>query len=132
MGYLDSEIPSTIETTVAWDDNSQPLETRVRSYLDINCAHCHSDNGYCNYRPMRFAFNLTDNRENIGVCVEPETQFIPNSDIVKPNDTELSILYYRLSTTDESFRMPLLGRTINHDEGIELIEEWINSLTNCE
>ncbi|WP_411894035.1 Ig-like domain-containing protein [Winogradskyella sp. A2] len=132
VGYLDSDIPGNINTTVTWDDNSNSLEERVRSYLDINCAHCHSDNGYCNYRPMRFAYNLTDNRENIGVCVEPETQFIPNSDIVKPNDTDLSILYYRLSTTDESFRMPLLGRTINHDEGVELIEEWINSLTNCD
>ena len=132
VGYLNSDIPGNINSTVGWDDDSQPLELRVRSYLDINCAHCHSDNGYCNYRPMRFAYGLTDNRENIGVCVEPETQFIPNSDIVKPNDTDLSILYFRLSTTDESFRMPLLGRTINHDEGIELIEEWINSLTDCE
>ncbi|MCA0131215.1 Ig-like domain-containing protein [Winogradskyella alexanderae] len=131
VGYLNSNISGTIETSVAWDDYSQPLELRVRSYLDINCAHCHSDSGHCNYRPMRFAFNLTDNPENIGVCVEPETQFIPNSDIVKPNNTELSILFYRLSTTDESFRMPLLGRTINHREGIALIEQWINSLDNC-
>jgi len=28
--------------------------------------------------------------------------------------------------------MPLLGRTTNHEEGIDLIEEWINSLNNCE
>ena len=132
IGYLNSNVPGDINTMVSWDDNTQPIESRVRSYLDINCAHCHSDNGYCNYRPMRFAYNLTVNRENIGVCVEPETQFIPNSDIVKPNDTELSILFYRLNTIDESFRMPLLGRTINHEEGIELVEEWINSLTNCD
>ncbi|WP_369999304.1 Ig-like domain-containing protein [Winogradskyella sp.] len=132
IGYLDSELPIDIATTVAWDDASQSLEDRVRSYLDINCAHCHSDNGHCNYRPMRFEYQFTDNLENIGVCVEPETQFIPNSYIVKPNDTDLSILYYRLSTADESFRMPLLGRTINHEEGIALVEEWINSLNNCD
>lgn len=131
IGYIESDYPSNIETTVDWKDTSQPLEDRVRSYLDINCAHCHSDNGHCNYRPMRFEYQFTDNPENIGVCVEPETQFIPNSYIVKPNDTDLSILYYRLSTTDESFRMPLLGRTINHEEGISLIEEWIATLTNC-
>jgi uncharacterized repeat protein (TIGR03806 family) len=132
FGYLNSDIPDTINSSVAWDDDSQPLEARVRSYLDINCAHCHSDDGHCNYRPMRFAFHLTENTANLGVCVEPETQFIPNSYIVKPNDTDLSILYYRINTTDESFRMPLLGRTINHEEGIDLIEEWINSLDNCE
>jgi uncharacterized repeat protein (TIGR03806 family) len=132
LGYLNADLPNNINTVVDWNDNTQPLEARVRSYLDINCAHCHSDLGHCNYRPMRFAYPLTENSENIGVCVEPETQFIPNSYIVKPNDTDLSILYYRLSTTDESFRMPLLGRTINHEEGIQLIEEWINSLTNCD
>lgn len=132
FGYLNSDVPDNINSSVAWDDDSYPLETRVRSYLDINCAHCHSDNGHCNYRPMRFAFHLTENPTNLGVCVEPETQFIPNSYIVKPNDTDLSILYYRISTTDESFRMPLLGRTTNHEEGIDLIEEWINSLNNCE
>ncbi len=132
FGYLNSEIPNNIDTMVAWDDETQPLEARVRSYLDINCAHCHSGDGHCNYRPMRFAFELTENLENIGVCVEPDTQFIPNSYIVKPNDTDLSILHYRISTTDESLRMPLLGRTINHDEGIRLIEEWINTLDNCD
>lgn len=132
FGYLNSDIPDDINSSVPWDDSSQTLEIRVRSYLDINCAHCHSDGGHCNYRPMRFAFHLTEDPANLGVCVEPETQFIPNSYIVKPNDTDLSILYYRISTTDESFRMPLLGRTTNHEEGINLIEEWINSLDNCE
>jgi len=131
IGYIESDYPSNIISTVDWKDDSQPLDERVRSYLDINCAHCHSDLGHCNYRPMRFEYQFTSDPENIGVCVEPETQFIPNSYIVKPNDTDLSILYYRLSTTDESFRMPLLGRTINHDEGIALIEEWIATLTNC-
>ncbi|WP_370390255.1 Ig-like domain-containing protein [uncultured Winogradskyella sp.] len=131
VGYLKPDIPNNINTVVAWDDISQPLNDRVRSYLDINCAHCHSDNGHCNYRPMRFEYHLTSDPDNIGVCVEPETQFIPNSYIVTPNNIDLSILYYRLSTTDESFRMPLLGRTTNHREGIDLIEEWINSLDNC-
>ena len=132
FGYLNTNVPNTIDTVVAWDDESQPLEDRVRSYLDINCAHCHSDFGHCNYRPMRFGYDLTSNIENIGVCVEPDTQFIPNSYIVKPNDTDLSILFYRISTTDETFRMPLLGRTINHEEGIRLIDEWINTLNNCD
>jgi len=29
--------------------------------------------------------------------------------------------------------MPLIGRTLKHEEGIKLIEEWINSLnTDCD
>lgn len=131
VGYLNSNFPNSINTVVSWEDESESLNERVRAYLDINCAHCHSDSGHCNYRPMRFEFHLTENPENIGVCVDPDTQFIPNSKIVAPNDIDLSILYYRISTTDETFRMPLLGRTINHREGIDLIEQWINSLDNC-
>jgi hypothetical protein len=33
-----------------------------------------------------------------------------------------------MSSTDETVRMPLLGRTIAHDEGVALITEWIESL----
>ncbi len=131
IGYLDNSLPDTIDTTVSWDDTSQSLEMRVRSYLDINCAHCHSDNSYCDYRSMRFAFPESNEDENLGICVEPDTQFIPNSQIIKPNDLDLSLLYYRINTTDDSFRMPLLGRTLKHTEGVRLVEEWISSLTNC-
>lgn len=132
VGYLENSLPANIETTVKWDDSSESLEMRVRSYLDINCAHCHSENSYCEYRSMRFGFQDNDDPENLGVCVEPETQFIPNSNIIKPNNIDLSILYYRINTTDESFRMPLFGRTMKHEEGVRLVEEWIASLNNCD
>lgn len=131
LGYLDADgIPSNINTMVKWDDETQPLALRVRSYLDINCAHCHSEESYCEYRPMRLALKDNDQNINIGVCVEPDTQFIPDSNIITPGDVDLSILYYRINTTVEQFRMPLLGRTLKHAEGVRLIEEWIYSLNN--
>ncbi|WP_439152514.1 Ig-like domain-containing protein [Winogradskyella sp.] len=132
IGYLENSLPESIQTTVKWDDENESLEMRVRSYLDINCAHCHSDNSYCEYRSMRFGFRDSAESDNLGVCIEPETQFIPNSNIVQPNNIELSILYYRINTTDESFRMPLFGRTLKHEEGVRLVEEWIASLNNCD
>jgi uncharacterized repeat protein (TIGR03806 family) len=132
LGYLENSLPASIQTTVKWDDDSESLEMRVRSYLDINCAHCHSENSYCEYRSMRFGFQDSADSENLGVCVEPETQFIPNSDIVQPNNIDQSVLYYRINTTDESFRMPLFGRTLKHQEGVRLVEEWIASLNNCD
>lgn len=132
LGYLENSLPGSIQTTVKWDDDNESLEMRVRSYLDINCAHCHSDNSYCEYRSMRFGFQDSADSENLGVCVEPETQFIPNSDIVQPNNIDQSVLYYRINTTDESFRMPLFGRTLKHEEGVRLVEEWIASLNNCD
>ncbi|MFA7446339.1 MAG: hypothetical protein WCY89_10365, partial [Flavobacteriaceae bacterium] len=39
FGYLEgSSLPENIQTVVDWKDTSQPLELRVRSYVDINCA----------------------------------------------------------------------------------------------
>ena len=128
-GYLESNIPNTINSTVNYADESQPLELRVRSYLDINCAHCHSEGAHCDYMPMRLAFTETTDPVNMGVCVEPY-EFIDNSitHIISKKSKSRSAMYYRLSTTEESFRMPMLGRTIVHEEAIEMIEDWINSM----
>lgn len=130
MGYLSNNIPQSIISMVNWEDINQPLEIRVRSYLDINCAHCHSDNRHCDYRPVRFAFNESIDIVNLGVCVQPHTNIDPAlTHIVSPGNSERSVIATRLNATEESIRMPLLGRTLRHDKGVELIEEWINSLT---
>lgn len=135
MGYLNSaNIPNNIETVVDWTDTSQSLELRARSYLDINCAHCHSDNRHCDYRPVRFAFAESSDITNLGVCVDADDVFDPAlTKIVMPGNSERSILAFRINSVDQSLRMPLLARTLKHNEGVELIEAWINSLTiDCE
>ena len=135
FGYLESGYPSEIVSQVSWDDPSEPLELRVRSYLDINCAHCHSEWGHCNYRPVRFAFKKTgEDIANAGVCVDAHEVFDESlTKIIEPGNIERSILAYRIDTVEESLRMPLQGRTLRHDEGVALIEDWISSLSiNCE
>jgi uncharacterized repeat protein (TIGR03806 family) len=134
QGYLENNLPQNIVSTVNYNDNSQPLDLRVRSYVDINCAHCHQTNSHCDYRPMRFAFSETSNPENLGVCVDTQDMNdFPSalSKIVNPGNTDRSMMFYRLNTENESYRMPLLGRTIIHTEGVALIQEWINSLNSC-
>lgn len=133
QGYLENAIPTNIVSTVNYKDTSNSLNLRVRSYLDINCAHCHQQNSHCDYRPMRFAFSETNLPANLGICVPPQDLSIGSgiSSVVQPNNIARSMMFYRLNTSDESFRMPLLGRTIIHTEGIALIQEWINSLPPC-
>jgi len=131
QGYLQSNVPQNIVTVAKWDDTSQPLNLRVRSYLDINCNSCHSDDGHCNYRAPRFSFEFTEDPVNMGVCVTSDTPIpgLEGAKIVEPGDPDQSVLFFRLSSVEEQYRMPLLGRTIQHEEGVALIEEWINSLT---
>jgi len=132
-GYLADNLPTTINTVVKWSDETQPIDLRVRSYIDINCAHCHSELSHCDYRPVRFAFDESANEINLGVCVDPDTEIPGMIKIVSPSLKERSVMYYRINTTAEEFRMPLLGRSIIHEEAVELIGQWIDGLTTeCE
>lgn len=129
QGYLQS-YPSNIVTTVDYHDTSKPIDLRLRSYVDINCAHCHQNQARCDYRALRFAFSETENPANIGICVTAAEEISPTlQKLITPSNFEKSVVHYRLNTNDESERMPLLGRTIVHDEGVSLLEEWIMSLT---
>ncbi|WP_179375404.1 Ig-like domain-containing protein [Winogradskyella wichelsiae] len=133
FGYLENTLPDEIAKMPNYNDSSVALEERVRAYLDINCAHCHSEETHCAYRPMRFDFSLTEDLTNIGVCVDAETDLgFGLGRIVEPGDDRNSVLFYRINSTEPSNRMPLLSRTIVHIEGVELVEAWINSLEiNC-
>lgn len=130
QGYLQS-YPSNIVSTVDYHDTTKPLEQRFRSYIDANCAHCHQDLGRCEYRALRLGFGETTDPTNMGVCVQADEVISPTlQKLISPGNFNKSILHYRLNTNDESERMPLLGRTITHDEGLALVREYILSLTN--
>lgn len=139
VGYLANNfaLPTAANTAVNYNDATKPLESRVRAYFDINCAHCHNENGHCSYRPMRFDFNSTQGANgltNMGVCVDTQDmQGFPSelNKIIAPRRTDRSMLFYRINTTDEAYMMPLHGRSLIHTEGIQLIEQWINTLDFC-
>ena len=134
MGYLNDNLPANIETLVSWKDTNASLNERVRSYVDINCAHCHTEEAHCAYRPIRFDYLSTSEPLNLGVCLDPDTDLGNGLNfIVTPSIPLRSVMYYRINSTDVAVRMPLLGRTVIHEEGVALVEEWINSLEdNCQ
>jgi len=129
VGYLAPGVPSEIDATVRWDDVTAPLNERVRSYVDMNCAHCHAEGSHCDYRPMRFAWSETADPVNLGVCVPPDEEVLPAlTYIVAAGIPGRSMMHHRLASTEEQVRMPLLGRTLVHEEGLALITAWIESL----
>lgn len=139
-GYLENNfsLPSPENTTVDYNDASKSIELRARSYVDINCAHCHQDDRHCDYRPMRFAFSdsgdANNGLTNMGVCVNTsDMQGFPSelNKVITPQSINESMLFYRINTTNETFRMPLHGRTLIHAEGVSLMRDWINSLHDC-
>lgn len=128
-GYLNL-VPATVQSTVDWADASQSLSLRARSYLDINCAHCHTQGAYCGYTPMDLAFNKTHIDTNLGICVAPQ-DFVTGDQqyLIAKQDAEGSLLAFRIKTSDPAEMMPILGRTVTHREGISLIEQWINAMS---
>lgn len=129
VGYIDNSLPAlnAIRSTVDWRDTSKSLELRARSYIDINCAHCHRTGGHCDYVPQRFDFHNTD-MYLFGICHPPLFNVQGNPYIINAGDADHSELLFRMNTNQGSEMMPLIGRSIIHEEGVQLLRDYINSL----
>ncbi|MEW5738973.1 MAG: SO2930 family diheme c-type cytochrome [Myxococcota bacterium] len=122
-----SERPKAID---AFDAAHGSLEERARTYLDINCAHCHRPEGTAGETSQLFLDYGNVDRFRLGECKRPGSA---GSDVggefdIVPGDHTQSILWFRLQTTESGKMMPLIGRALSHQEGAHLVAEWIDSL----
>jgi uncharacterized repeat protein (TIGR03806 family) len=122
--------PASAPRDADWNDPSQPLEARARAYLDINCGHCHSPKGPGNTSGL-WLDAANDEPLHLGRCKLPIAAGMGTgdrrSDIV-PGQPDASILPYRMASDDPSVMMPELGRSVVHDEGVQLIRDWIAAM----
>ena len=122
---LDSIPKSTI-----WDDDTATLDARARSYLDINCAHCHNRNGPADTSGL-FLEVSTEEGPRLGLCKPPIAAGTGTGGRlvgIEPGEPEDSIFVFRMQTEDPASMMPELGRALTHVEGVDLISSWIESL----
>lgn len=131
----ETPIGSEIPHVPVWDDASTgTINERARIYLDVNCGNCHHPAGFANYTSL--FLHLEESRTfNLGIYKMP-VAFGSGKlkyDIV-PGEPDSSILLFRMEATDGELRMPELGRTLVHKEGVALIREWIENLecSNCD
>jgi uncharacterized repeat protein (TIGR03806 family) len=115
--------------------DSKTLDAQAREYLDINCSHCHNPEGPANTSGLHLeSFRPLDN--HFGLCKLPIAAGSGTGDRrydINPGKPNESIFTYRLASNDPASMMPELGRALVHDEGLQLINEWISSLeANCE
>lgn len=114
-----------------WDDpTSGTLVERARTYLDVNCSHCHRPEGAANNTGL-FLNLLETNKTRLGFCKFPVAAGQGSGgrkyDIV-PGKPDESILMYRVETVEPASKMPEIGRQLIHKEGVELLRDWIQSL----
>jgi uncharacterized repeat protein (TIGR03806 family) len=106
-------------------NRSAPLEERVRSYLDANCAQCHRPGGVVSYFDARYDTPLLrQNLTNGPVVID---QGIDGARAIAPNDIWRSIIFLRVNTLEPIKMPPLAHETIDR-EAVALLREWIQSL----
>ena len=133
IGYL-SGIPENIDEIPripVWNDpTTGTVEERARAYLDMNCSSCHQPNGLASTPGL----DLTSDQKipvRYGVFKAPVAAGRGAGDArfaIQPGRPESSMLLQRLASTDPGVRMPIVGRSLVHEEGVALIEEWIGQM----
>jgi uncharacterized repeat protein (TIGR03806 family) len=119
--------PDKLARLADFNDKSQPVDVRARSYLHSNCAHCHmkwgggnaefkllstiplKDMGIVNVSPAHGSFDLKDAR------------------LIVPGAPERSVIYHRMAMTGLG-RMPHIGSRVVDEQAVGLMREWIKGL----
>jgi uncharacterized repeat protein (TIGR03806 family) len=135
VGFLASTQVPLGEAAVNHNDLNQDLTKRVRSYLDINCGHCHRAGAEAELLPLRFLFPNSQNITALGVC---DTRILPapnpgfsGQHYILPNQPSLSLVYHKMNINTSGLLMPPVGRTVIHQEAIDMMHQWIMTLDDC-
>lgn len=124
--------PAAAPRAPVFDDlDSGTLDERARAWLDINCAHCHSQVGPARTSGLDLSIGQTDPSQ-YGVCKAPIAAGPGTGgrlyDIV-PGLPDESIFVFRLESVEPEIRMPELLRQTVHTESVALVKEWIAAMT---
>jgi hypothetical protein len=111
-------------------DPSASLSDRARSWLDVNCAHCHKADGSASNSGLFLDWTETD-PTGWGVHKRPTAAGRGSGQllfVIEPGRPDESIMIHRMASTEPGVMMPELGRTVVDPEGLALVREWIASL----
>lgn len=106
IGVLEAGDRAPAPSIPSYDDADLSLESRARAYLDANCAHCHSPSGW-------------DGAARPDLDLRYETPLRQTGLERKAEDVVRQM---------EDGKMPYLGVTLPHGDGIEIVLDYIESL----
>ncbi len=122
--------PAGSEAMIDWRDSRADIAQRARSYLHINCGHCHSKTGPADTSGLYLDL-ATENLTRLGRCKLPIAAGQGTGGhrySIVPGQPDASILVYRMTSLDPGAMMPEFGRSTVHREGVTLVSNWIASL----
>jgi len=108
------------------------LDERVRSYLHVNCAHCHRFGG--GGGQVVFEMDVSKSLKDSGLLDAKPKQGdfgIKDARLIAPGDPFKSVLLYRMAKFNHG-RMPHLGSEKPHNSAIEMVANWIHGMKHDE
>ena len=130
LSGVPTDLASVPRAAVLEDPTTGTIEERARTYLDVNCAHCHNPAGGARTTGLYLGISETDPLR-LGICKSPVAAGRGTGGFrydIEPGKPDESILLFRMISLDPGIAMPELGRRRVHDEAIEVIRQWIASL----
>lgn len=126
LGLFEQAPPHTGTLTNPQDANA-PLAHRARSYLHVNCAHCHRREGG-GAVAMNVVYDVAEKETGILDQAPLQGSFgLPNALVVASGDPYRSVLLYRFAKHGPG-HMPKLGGLEVDQRGAVLLHDWITSL----
>ncbi|HDZ10200.1 SO2930 family diheme c-type cytochrome [Pseudohongiella sp.] len=119
-----------IPANAVWQDSANADDSvpqRARAYLDINCGHCHQPGGSGDTSGL-FLHAAETSAMRLGVCKPPVAAGRGAGGhrfSIVPGQPENSILSYRIESQETGVLMPELGRSLVHEQGLQLVNTWI-------
>lgn len=111
--------------------SNDTIMAMAKGYLDINCAHCHRGEGSASNTGFHVEYwrDFASETQKHGVCKQPIAYGGEGLGYdLEPGKPAESIIYDRMNSDEAKKRMPEIGRTLIHHEGVTLIGEWITRL----
>lgn len=125
-GYLGNlnETPETLPRHVRPDEAEFTLEERARAYLDVNCSYCHFDGGTVPAQwDARSILNLFETGMVNGIAENGVED--AGDRLILPGQGQHSVIANRAAARNGYTRMPPLGSNVPDEEGVQLLDDWI-------
>ncbi len=132
IGFLEGGPPADeAPRAPVWNASATgTVEHRARTWLDINCAHCHNLKGSGRTSGLDLRAEHED-RTRLGVYKHPVAAGQGTGDRlygVVPGRPDESILVYRIESVHPGVMMPEIGRGLVDTEAVALVREWIEAM----
>jgi putative heme-binding domain-containing protein len=128
MKFVDGEFleQDSKALTPRWADKGS-LEGKARTYLHVNCAHCHRENAGGAVTMMLNLELAEEQMRAVGIIPQQGGLGLKNPKLIDPGNPWNSVICVRMATPG-SGHMPIVGSPVVDVEGLAIVEDWIASM----